>query len=64
MAEAAKSTTGPPVRSQPLNHKVAEAIRRMILIGQLVPGEIVTQDPLRYGFESHRPHHRPDRSVT
>lgn len=36
----------PVVRSQPLSQQVAEAIRRMILVGGLGPGEIVTQDRL------------------
>jgi DNA-binding GntR family transcriptional regulator len=35
-----------PVRSQPLSEQVAEAIRQMILVGQLPPGEVVTQDRL------------------
>ena len=48
MAEGATTWTGTPrlVRSQPLSHQVAEAIRRMILTGHLPPGEIVTQDRL------------------
>ncbi len=48
VAEEAQSRIGPalPVRSQPLSHQVAEAIRRMILVGQLLPGEILTQDRL------------------
>lgn len=36
----------PFVRSQPLSAQVAEAIRHMILVGQLAPGEVVTQDRL------------------
>jgi DNA-binding GntR family transcriptional regulator len=36
----------PSVRSQPLSAQVTEAIRHMILVGQLSPGEVVTQDRL------------------
>lgn len=36
----------PAVRSDPLSRQVAEAVRHMILVGQLLPGQVITQDQL------------------
>jgi DNA-binding GntR family transcriptional regulator len=41
-----EATTFPRVTRLPLSQQVADAIRSMILIGQLAPGEEVTQDQL------------------
>ena len=47
MAERAVTPiSGPLVRSQPLNQQVADAIRHMILVGQLQPGAVITQEQL------------------
>jgi DNA-binding GntR family transcriptional regulator len=36
----------PQVRSQPLGRQVTDAIRHMILVGEVLPGQVVTQDRL------------------